>query len=95
MKKDVKHSKDRPETGYEYVERPSHYRLFGPEDLKRFADGIDVDDVAAARGLDKDAYMYMVLKYALRKGKPGEPRSRDVKKIRRYCDIWLARNGEE
>jgi len=47
------------------------------------------------RGLDKDAYMYMVLKYVLRKGKPGEPRSRDVKKIRQYCDMWLARNGEE
>ena len=77
--------------GYDYI-KPKHYFIFSPEDVRRLAEegkGIDVCAIANASGLDKDAYMFNVLKYNLRKNKPNEPRSRDVRKIRDYCDIWL------
>lgn len=78
---------------YDYVHKPKHYSLFDLRDIQYFLDNgreIDVCAVAEAAGLDKDAYMFMVLKYVLRQEKPGEPRRRDVEKIREYCDIWLA-----
>lgn len=81
------------EEPYDYVHKPKHYALFDLGDLRYFLDNereIDVCAVAEAAGLDKDAYMFMVLKYVLRQNKPGEPRRRDVEKIREYCDIWLA-----
>lgn len=78
--------------GYNYIHKPNHYQIFSVDDLKRLVEsnqGIDVIAVANAAGLDKDAYMFNVLKYALRKNKPNEPRDRDVQKIKEYCDIWL------
>ena len=69
---------------YDYVHRPKHYCVIG---------NYDVCDIANATGLCNDAYMFNVLKYVLRKEKPGEPRERDVRKIREYCDIWLKAHG--
>ena len=51
--------------------------------------------IANKAKLNKDAYMFNVLKYVLRQEKPGEPRSRDVKKIREYADIWLENDKVE
>lgn len=70
------------ETPYNYI-KPSHYDILP---------GVDVCTIAEAVGLDQDAYMFMVLKYVLRHGKPNEPRYRDVQKIREYADIWLRKN---
>lgn len=77
---------------YNYIHQPKHYQLFTVEDLKSLVfngEGIDVVAIANQAGLDKDAYMFNVLKYVLRKEKPNEPRRRDVEKIKEYCDIWL------
>lgn len=82
--------------GYDYVVHPDHYAIFSAEDLKRMAAegrSVDVDAVARAVGLQNDAYMYMVLKYVLRKNKPNEPRERDVRKIKRYSEMWIDANG--
>jgi hypothetical protein len=88
--------KNKKAEGYDYVVHPDHYALFSAEDLKRMAargESIDVDAVARAVGLHRDAYMYMVLKYVLRKNKPNEPRERDVRKIKRYSEMWIDANG--
>lgn len=80
---------------YNYIHKPKHYQLFTVDDLRALVaqgKGIDVVAIANKSGLDKDAYMFNVLKYVLRQKKPGEPRSRDVKKIREYADIWLEHN---
>ena len=77
---------------YNYIHKPDHYQLFTVDDLRKLVskgEGIDVVAIANKIGLDADAYMFNVLKYVLRQEKPGEPRSRDVKKIREYADIWL------
>lgn len=77
---------------YNYIHKPKHYEIFTVEDLKELVEagcGIDVIAIANKVGLDKDAYMFNVLKYVLRKNKPNEPRRRDVQKIREYSDIWL------
>lgn len=79
-------------SNYNYIHKPDHYCLFTVDDLKELVnrnEGIDVVAIANKAGLDQDAYMFNVLKYNLRKNKPNEPRRRDVKKIREYCDIWL------
>ncbi len=89
---------DTPDSRYNYVHKPKHYSLFSPEDIKVLAargEGIDVVAIANKAGLDKDAYMFNVLKYVLRQQKPNEPRSRDVEKIREYAGIWLSHNGVE
>lgn len=81
---------------YNYVHKPKHYQLFTVEELQQLVSegkGIDVVAIANKVGLNKDAYMFNVLKYVLRQEKPGEPRSRDVKKIREYADIWLESNA--
>lgn len=81
------------EEPYDYAHKPKHYALFDLGDLQYFLDNereIDVCAVAEATGLDRDAYMFMALKYVLRQKTPGVPRRRDVEKIREYCDIWLA-----
>lgn len=86
-------SPEENDSGYDYVHKPKHYALLDPLELLAMAQNnepLDVCAVAEAAGLDKDAYMFMVLKYVLRQNKPGEPRRRDVEKIREYCDIWLA-----
>lgn len=83
--------------GYEYIHNPKHYSLFSVDDLRALVakgEGIDVVAIANKAGLDKDAYMFNVLKYVLRQQKPNEPRRRDVKKIREYSDIWL-KNDEQ
>lgn len=83
------------QSSYDYIHKPKHYQLFTVEELKRLVSegkGIDVVAIANKARLDKDAYMFNVLKYVLRQEKPGEPRSRDVKKIREYADIWLDTN---
>lgn len=80
---------------YEFVHQPKHYGIFSPDDLAKLVaerKSIDVVAIANAVGLQHDAYMFNVLKYVLRKAKPGEPRRRDVEKIREYCDIWLDAN---
>lgn len=80
------------DNSYNYIHKPKHYQLFTVEDLKKLVSegkGIDVVAIANKAKLNKDAYMFNVLKYVLRQEKPGEPRSRDVKKIREYADIWL------
>ena len=85
-------------SNYNYIHKPDHYCLFTVEDLKELVkrnEGIDVVVIANKADLDKDAYMFNVLKYCLRKNKPNEPRSRDVKKIREYCDIWLDNNSRK
>ena len=77
---------------YNYIHKPNHYQLFTVDDLKELVsnnEGIDVVAIANQAGLDKDAYMFNVLKYVLRKEKPNEPRHRDVQKIAEYCKIWL------
>jgi len=80
---------------YNYIHKPKHYEIFTVEDLKELVEagrGIDVITIANKVGLDKDAYMFNVLKYTLRRNKPNEPRDRDVRKIREYSDIWLDAN---
>ena len=92
MKKRSTKSPDKNELKYNYVHKPNHYQIFSVDDLKSLVErnqGIDVIAIANAAGLDKDAYMFNVLKYALRKNKPNEPRDRDVQKIKEYCEIWL------
>lgn len=77
---------------YNYIHKPDHYCLFTVDDLKELVkrnEGIDVVSIANKADLDKDAYMFNVLKYCLRKNKPNEPRKRDVEKIKEYCIIWL------
>ncbi len=91
-KSSIKSTKKNKLLEYNYVHKPNHYQIFSVDDLKSLVErnqGIDVIAIANAAGLDKDAYMFNVLKYALRKNKPNEPRDRDVQKIKEYCDIWL------
>ena len=81
-----------PSKKYNYIHKPDHYQLFTVDDLRVLAsrgEGIDVVAIANKVGLDKDAYMFNVLKYVLRKNKPNEPRRRDVQKIKEYSNIWL------
>lgn len=68
------------ETEYDFIHKPKHYCVIGD---------YDVCDIANAVGLDKDAYAFNILKYVLRKNKPGEPRYRDIEKIKEYAEIWL------
>lgn len=92
MKKNSIKSSEKNELKYNYVHKPNHYQIFSVDDLKNLVErnqGIDVIAIANAVGLDKDAYMFNVLKYTLRTNKPNEPRDRDVQKIKEYCDIWL------
>ena len=65
---------------YDFIHKPKHYCVIG---------NYDVCDIANAVGLEKDAYAFNILKYVLRKNKPGEPRHRDIEKIREYAEIWL------
>lgn len=77
---------------YNYIHKPRHYSLFSIDELRTMiakGEEIDVVTIANKSGLDKDAYMFNVLKYVLRQQKPNEPRRRDVEKIREYADIWL------
>ena len=77
---------------YNYIHKPDHYSLFSVDEMRAMvAKGESIDVVAIANkvGLDKDAYMFNVLKYVLRKEKPNEPRHRDVQKIAEYTKIWL------
>lgn len=60
---------------YNYIHKPKHYGILPAGEYK---EPIDVCAIAEAVGLDKDAYMFNVLKYVLRQQKPGEPRERDV-----------------
>lgn len=88
--------KQNKENNYNYIHKPKHYEIFTVEDLKKLVEsgrGIDVIAIANKVGLDKDAYMFNVLKYALRHNKPNEPRERDVQKIREYSNIWLEANS--
>lgn len=76
---------------YDYI-NPKHYFVLTPDEVRELAangKGIDVVTIANSVGLDKDAYMFNVLKYTLRKNKPNEPRRRDVEKIKKYSEIWL------
>jgi len=82
---------------YDYI-KPKHYEIFTVEDLKKLIEenkGIDVVAIANKVGLDKDAYMFNVLKYNLRQNKPNEPRYRDVEKIKKYAEIWLDNNSNK
>ena len=86
------------DSSYEYIHKPKHYSLFSADDLRTLVSkdkGIDVVAIANKAGLDKDAYMFNVLKYVLRQEKPGEPRRRDVEKIREYANIWLENDNEK
>lgn len=92
----MKTNRQTPIEDYNYVHKPKHYQLFTVEDLKKLVDegkGIDVVAIANKAKLDKDAYMFNVLKYVLRQEKPGEPRKRDVEKIHEYSAIWLDANA--
>ena len=83
---------NRKDMVYEYIHKPKHYQLFTLDELRKLVSegkGIDVVAIANKAKLNKDAYMFNVLKYVLRQEKPGEPRRRDVEKIREYADIWL------
>lgn len=83
---------------YNYIHNPKHYEIFSVEDLKQLIEqnkGIDVRMIAEAVGLDKDAYMFNVCKYTLRHNKPNEPRRRDVKKIKEYCEFWLEKDAKD
>ena len=85
-------------SNYNYIHKPKHYQLFTVDDLRKLVaegKGIDVVAIANKAKLNKDAYMFNVLKYVLRQNKPGEPRRRDVKKIREYSDIWLENDSAE
>lgn len=85
-------------TDYNYIHKPKHYQLFTVDELRALVskgDGIDVVAIANKSGLDEDAYMFNVLKYVLRQKKPGEPRRRDVEKIREYADIWLDNDSKK
>ena len=83
---------------YNYIHKPKHYSLFSLEELRSIVakgESIDVVAIANKAGLDKDAYMFNVLKYVLRQQKPNEPRRRDVEKIREYADIWLKNDKQK
>lgn len=57
------------ENSYNYIHNPKHYLIFTVDELKKLVEhdhGIDVRMIAEAAGLDKDAYMFNVLKYNLR-----------------------------
>ena len=72
--------------------------MFTIDELARLVEegkGIDVVAIANKAKLNQDAYMFNVLKYVLRQKKPGEPRRRDVEKIREYADIWLENDKDE
>lgn len=67
----------------EAVDHPAHY---GGGD-----NPYEVIKVAEAWELDKDAYLFNVLKYIARAGKkPGEETAKDLKKARNYIDFRLA-----
>ena len=72
--------KDNKDKTYNYIHKPAHYHVIGE---------YDVCDIANATGLNNDAYAFNILKYILRKNKPGEPRYRDIEKIKEYAEIWL------
>lgn len=64
---------------YEFVNHPQHY---GGED-----NPYEVVKIAEATGLDKDAYLFNVLKYIVRSGKKNDnPPVQDLKKALWYLD---------
>ena len=75
----------------ELVSHPDHY---GCED-----NPYEVIKIAEATGLDKDAYLFNVLKYIVRSGKKDDnPPVQDLKKALFYLDRrikTIEQNGEE
>ena len=75
----------------ELVSHPDHY---GGED-----NPYEVIKIAEATGLDKDAYLFNVLKYIVRSGKKDDnPPVQDLKKALFYLDRrikTIEQNGEE
>ena len=64
-------------SSYEYVDHPQHYG--GAENP------YEVVKIAEATGLDKDAYLFNVLKYIVRSGKKDDnPPIQDLKKALWY-----------
>lgn len=64
---------------YEHVNHPNHYG--GAENP------YEVVKIAEATGLDKDAYLFNVLKYIVRSGKKNDnPPVQDLKKALWYLD---------
>jgi len=64
---------------YEFVNHPQHY---GGEN-----NPYEVVKIAEATGLDKDAYLFNVLKYIVRSGKKNDnPPVQDLKKALWYLD---------
>jgi len=74
----------------ELVTHPTHY---GGKD-----NPYEVIKIAEATGLDKDAYLFNVLKYIVRSGKKDDnPRVQDLKKALFYLDRRIKiieKNGE-
>lgn len=62
------------------VKEPAHYKSEG---------GLEVIDVIEAFGLEKDAYLFNVVKYILRSEKKGAP-IEDLKKARQYLSRKIA-----
>ena len=75
----------------ELVTHPEHY---GGED-----NPYEVVKIAEATGIDKDAYLFNVLKYIVRSGKKDDnPPVQDLKKALFYLDRrikTIEQNGEE
>ena len=75
----------------ELVTHPEHY---GGEDNPH-----EVVKIAEATGIDKDAYLFNVLKYIIRSGKKDDnPPVQDLKKALWYLDRrikTIEQNGEE
>lgn len=66
--------------------RPSYYRV----------GGIEVRRAAEAWGLDKDAYLFLVLKYIARAGKKDPAKFiRDLQKAREYIDMRIETAKQE
>lgn len=66
-------------SNYEYVDHPQHYG--GAENP------YEVVKIAEATGLDKDAYLFNVLKYIVRSGKKDDnPPIQDLKKALWYLE---------
>lgn len=64
---------------YEYVNHPNHYGGVN--------NPYEVVKIAEATGLDKDAYLFNVLKYIVRSGKKNDnPPVQDLKKALWYLD---------
>jgi len=67
------------EQSYEYINHPQHYGGEG--------NPYEVVKIAEATGLDRDAYLFNVLKYIVRSGKKNDnPPVQDLKKALWYLD---------